>query len=225
MATNVATIITRTNTDLSQPAPRDMSTDTLNRRNELWVKLLDRLEQFQAKEKGILANRMLTDEGKRQQLTTAADELLTDLRWLGRVIEALEGEQTQREVILFTVEPIVTVKDELLRYHRLRELRDRMAGLTQAERDRAYLAASERSDSETLLAMQEAPGEKWVSPEIQDRADRERAKRTKPDLFDTYTQNGVLHEHLHSMADHIAMMLRGYGTPPEKVSSTLGLVA
>jgi hypothetical protein len=46
---DVAQIVSRITVELTQPARRDMSTDTLNRRNELWVKLLDRLEQFQTK--------------------------------------------------------------------------------------------------------------------------------------------------------------------------------
>ena len=223
MATNVATLISRINSELTQPSPREMSTDLFNRRNELWVKLLTRLEQFQAKEKHVLANRTLSDEGKRQQQAKLAEELLSDLAWFGRVLSALEKEQAQRETVLFAIDS--PVKDELLRYHRSRELRDRMAGLNQAQRDQAYLVASQRDQSEVLLALLNAPGGSWVTPDIQHRADVERAKQAKPDLFETYTQNSILREHLHSMAEHLALWLRSYGTSPETVSTGLGLAA
>jgi hypothetical protein len=142
MATYVETLISRITTDLTQPIRRDMSTETLNRRNELEVKLLARLEQFAAKKKSIWDNRTLSDQGKQQQEGKQADELLPDLAWIGRVLTALEKEQAQRKAVLFTVEP--TVKDDVLRHLRARELRDRMAGLNQAERDVAYLRLHSR---------------------------------------------------------------------------------
>jgi len=223
MATNVATLISRITTELGQLSPGYMSTATLNRRNELWVKALGNLEPFQTKEKAILANRSLSSEGQQQQVAKLSEDLLANLAWFRHVLQDLEAELAQQRTDLFTVE--VTVKDDLLRYHRLREIRDRMAGLNQAERDVAYLTASQQDQAETLLALQDAPGGSWVTPDIQQRADTERAKHQQPDLFNAYTQNELLHEHLHSLADHLAAMLRSYGTPPAKVTTGLGMAA
>ncbi|MEO7859818.1 MAG: hypothetical protein ABIU05_05145 [Nitrospirales bacterium] len=51
MATNAATLISRINSELTRPVPRDSSTATLNRWHEILVKALSKLEVFQTKEK------------------------------------------------------------------------------------------------------------------------------------------------------------------------------
>lgn len=223
MATNAATLISRITTELSQPVRRDMSVDVLNRRNELWVKLHDRLVQFAERDKAILANRTLSDEGKQQQQAKLAVELLADLAWYRRVLKDIEAAQARFKTVLFTVQS--PVKDERRRDDRARELRDRMAGLNQTQRDAAYLKASQQDQPEVMWALLDAPGGSWISEEIQQRADTERAKHAQPDTYAAYTQNEILHEQVHSMADHLAMWLRSYGTSPATVATGLGLAA
>jgi hypothetical protein len=220
--TNVATIITRLTSELSQ-SRLDMDTATLNRRNELWTKLLARLEAFATEERAILANRTLSDEGKQEQLAKRAEAVLADAAWFRQVLKDNESAHARLTTLLFTVES--PVKDERLRYDRAREIRDRMAGLNPAERDTAYVLASERGQAEVLLALQDAPGGSWVSPDIRERADIERAKQAQPDVYETYRQNEILHEHLHGMAEHLSLMMQSYGAPPAKVATGLGLAA
>jgi len=217
-----ATIISRHTMELARPLPEDMATKTVNRYHELVVQALSKLEPFQNIEKGIRANRSLSAEGIQQQLLKLTTDSLANWEPEGRVLRALEAEMSQQRTDLFTIKPTIT--DELLRHHRAREIRDRMSGLNQAERDQAYLKASQEGNAEALLAMQEVPGEtQWITRDIQERADTERARHQHPDLFNEYSQNQLLHERFHGLVDHTAQWLRSFGTPPAKVASTLGL--
>jgi len=221
MATNAATLVSRINSELTRPVPRDTSTATLNRWHEILVKALSKLEVFQTKEKSIVTNTSLSDEGKQKQLVKLAQDSLGDWEWLGRILHDIEAAQARFTTLLFTIEP--TVKDDLLRYLRAREVRDGMDTLNQNDRDVAYIKASEQSQLEVLLAMQTAPAGNWITPEIQQRTDRERAKRAQPGAFIAYEQNELLHERVAGIADHLAHWLRSYGAPPATVGTALGV--
>jgi len=216
-----ATIISRHTMELARPLPEDMATKTVNRYHELVVQALSKLEPFQNIEKGIRANRSLSAEGIQQQLLKLTTDSLANWEPEGRVLRALEADMTKQQSDLFTIKPTIT--DDLLRHHRAREIRDRMAALNQAERDQAYLKASQEDQPETLLALTDAPGGSWVTADIRERADTERARHQQPDLFAAYSQNQFLHERFHGLVDHTAQWLRSFGTPPATVASTLGL--
>lgn len=221
MGTNSATMLARLGVDLTQPVRRDMHTDTLNRRNEHATKLKDRLEAFAAKEKGIVANRALSDQGQQEQLAKLGEDALPRLAWLGRVVKDLSEAQARVSAQLFAVRP--TVQDEMLRYVRAREIRDRMVGSNQAERDVAFVKVSQALDHETMWALLDAPGGNWVSADVQHRAEVERAKQTKPDLFSTFEQNALLLDYLGGLRDHVALWLRGLAVDPTKIADMLAM--
>jgi hypothetical protein len=236
MATDAATLISRINSDIAkpepvalfailggEPEPHAVTSEYLKRKNELQLKLLDHLEKFATQEKGIWADRSLSDTGKTALRLKLAEASLTQLVWLGRLLKDLGEAQARMRTLLFVVQPSVT--DEVLRQMRAREIRDTMRGLNQNERDAQYIKASERDQTEVLWTMLNGPEGNWITPEIQQRADIQRAERVQPEQFHRFEQNVIFHDYVRSLADHLRHMLVSYGVLPETARSGMGLAA
>lgn len=217
---NAASIIMRIQHDLGAPTRRDMDTDSINAWMGVLRKLLPILEAYLAKEKIVQADRALSDEGKRQAMATAAAETIRSCRWMANVIDAYEEALAQQRTTLFVVaspEP-----DALLAYHRAREIRDDLRKLNPAQKSLAYVTASERDDRETMAALLAAPGGSWVSAEVKERADTERAKRLTPDAYAAFQQNVLMHELVAGLRHHVSLWALHTGVSQAILTETFG---
>ena len=106
MALNTATLLMRLHTDLTGALPPRAlwHSDTINRRNELLVKLQGQIEAFAEKEKTIVASCVLSDEGKREELTKLASDRLATFQWFGRVLGDMDANHERLEATLFDVQ-------------------------------------------------------------------------------------------------------------------------
>mgnify|MGYP001170082748 FL=1 len=199
-----------------------MATFILNRRNELLHGVLGNVEKFEAIENKILADRFMSDEGKRVKLTEEATKALDTFKGFASKIQDVEDNLRQLRNRLFVVErPKGTEIVQLRQLHREQEIRAHYEGLTQSELDVAFLNASEQDRDETLLAFLDAPWGPMVNEDIKGRALDARAKRVFPKDYEIFKQNEGLLEILNMVRDSLATWLRGLGVKPEVVDGAL----
>lgn len=217
---NAASILMRLQHDLSAPTRRDLTTASVNDWTEILRKLLPIMEAYLAKEKTILANRALSDEGKRAELAMAATETIRACRWLGRVVDALSENMARSRTTLFAVTS--PESDPLLAYLRAHELRTDLRKLNSTQRSVAYQMAAERNDVETMAALLSAPGGSWVSTEVKERADNERVKRLNPEAYAAFQQTTLVQELVNGLRYHVALWGLHTGVPRSVLIETFG---
>ena len=171
-----------------------MATFILNRRNELLHGVLGNVEKFEAIENKILADRFMSDEGKRVKLTEEATKALDTFKGFASKIQDVEDNLRQLRNRLFVVErPKGTEIVQLRQLHREQEIRAHYEGLTQSE----------------------------LNEDIKGRALDARAKRVFPKDYEIFKQNEGLLEILNMVRDSLATWLRGLGVKPEVVDGAL----
>lgn len=197
-----------------------IETYIINARNKTLVAILDTVESFEKREKTIVANRALSDEGKRQQLTNMGTEALKQFPGLLSSMRNLKDSIGQLKRKMFTIE--LQKGNEVVAFLRQQEIRSGYLEANANERDTAFLLASERLDDESMVAFIDAPGEPMVSDETKGRAFEARAKKLFPEDFKVYSQQLMLQEVLAMILGSIAKWIAGLGVPPETIDQELG---
>ena len=197
-----------------------IETYIINARNKTLATVLETVESFEKREKTIVANRSLSDEGKRQQLTNMATEALNQFPGLLSSMRHLHDSLGQLRRKMFTIE--LPKNNEVVAFLRQQEIRGGYLEANANERDTAFLLASERLDDEAMVAFLDAPGGPMVSDETKDRAFEARAKKLFPEDFKVYSQQLMLQEVLEMILNSIAKWIAGLGVPPEKIDLELG---
>lgn len=201
---------------------RKLKADILNRRNELLKPVLEKVERFEAAENKTLADRYMSDEGKRVKLTEDATKILAEFKGFASKIQDVEENIGRLRNRLFVVERKKgTEIFELRQLQREQEIRAHYEDLTPKELDVVFLKASEQDRDETLLAFMDAPWGPMVDEDIKSRALDTRARRLFPKEYETFQQNEGLLEILNMIRDSLAMWLRGLGVAPVLVDATL----
>ena len=143
----------------------------------------------------------------------------------------LESDITNTKQKLYVVPaPALAGTDPLLQFLFGKELRDRFAGLSQQERDMAFVQAAdvsedpdEQKNHDALLwAFQQTPGGPMITANILQRALEERAKRTQPAVVNRLHETELLHEVLSGVRDAVVSWLRGLGGDQVKIFAELG---
>jgi hypothetical protein len=204
---------------------RDVSTENLNRHNDMVRKVDAVVEEVATKQQAIVANRTLSDEGKATQLATLATATASKLGFLERVVSSLEDDRRQTEATLFTIKaPVRFGTDAQVQYANGLEIRREYKGLSQNKRDAAFVIATQGggdADDAILWALQQAPVP-MVTKEIMKRALDERARRLNPETWTRLQQVTMLHESLAGLRDSLVDWLNGLGGDPKKIFDELG---
>lgn len=214
---------------------RDATADTINQHGEMVRKVDAVLEEVQSKERGIVTSRALSDEGKRLDLAKLATSTAPRFAFLGKQLHHIEEHSREMKTTLFTINPPAHLGDDkVLKYLYGREIRDRFAGLTQQEKDVAFLqaaggAATDPDDVQAqanrdavLWAIQETPGGPMLTAELVQRSLDERARRTNPETVARLHQVTLLHESLSGLRDSVANWLHGLGGDQQTIFKALG---
>ena len=208
---------------------RDVTAESINRHGEMVRKVSAVVDEVAAKQDGILSSKTLSDQGKSQALAELSTATGSRLAFLERVVHELQNDKRATKEQLDTVKPPAHLaSDPVLQYWQGREIRDRLQGLTQQEKDVIFLQAAEAeldpddkqaqaNQDAVLWALQVTPGGPMISPEIMRRALDERAKRTNPDTYARMQQVELLHESLNGLRDSVVGWLNGLGGDPKKV--------
>lgn len=200
----------------------NVETRFFNSRNDLLRGVLGNVEKFEAIENKILADRFMSDEGKRAKLKEEATKALEMFKGFASKIQDVEEQLRQLSTRLFVVErPYSKERDSLYQLTREQEIRAHFVDLTPAELDTEFLKASEQDLDETLIAFMDAPWGSMVSEEVKDRALDVRARRLFPTDYPIFEQKTWMLESLNMVRDSLAMWLRGLGVPPQAVDGTL----
>lgn len=199
-----------------------MTTEMFGRKAELLRPVLEKVERFEATESKILADRYMSDEGKRVKLTEEATKTLAEFKGFASKIQDVEDYLRQLRNRLFVVKrPEGSEVFQLLQLQRWQEIRAHYEDLTPRELDIEFFKASENNRDETLLAFLDAPWGPMVDEDIKKRALDVRAKRLFPKDYETFEQNEGLLEILNMVRDSLAMWLRGLGVAPVLVDAKL----
>ena len=202
------------------PAPEGRRrTDTINPRMKPRTKLQTSIEAFAEKEQTIVASRVLSEEGKREELKKLATDRLPGFAWLGRVLTDIDANHERLQTQLFTVES--PVENEVLRYFQAMEIRDDF-GTPETRSGRSGVPPGRRNRScPRPRGDARSPGATEVNQDVQHRGLSERAKRIMPTVYATYQQVTILREKLGGLRDHVALWLRGYSLDPAKIHDVL----
>ena len=199
------TIIGMLNTQLGH-SPKGISTDVLNERNTLILKLVKVLEAHDAAELKILRDESRSPAGKATALAKlGTDETTPALRWLGRVIEDRQAKDEGYRTRFFTIDSGIT--DVAERMAILVYLWTRLDVLDSNGCSVRFLLAAEENEVVILAAMLQNPGGVMVAEDVRLRALTERAKRLFPQQYDNFEQSQVVLELLVMIRDWLARWL------------------
>jgi hypothetical protein len=229
---NEDTILLRADSDLQRPFRGKLATDNLNLHSELIVKTKDRVTAFKNKKAPVLADRAKSDEGKATAIASLATASLGDYKFLN-VVATREADTADRlRKDLFTIKAPATLgTDPLLQFLFGKEIRDRYQGLTQQEKDIAFLQMAEaegggteaQANRDTVLwAFQSAPGGHTVTPDLMTRVLDERARRLQPAVYAQLEQAEIMADQVGGLRDHVVLWLKGLGADSVKVHDQLG---
>lgn len=222
MGTSVMTIINGLNGELVRTLKQTVSTETLNRKNELTTKLLEVLEQHAAGEHKIFSNESLTGQGEKQALSTlGTEETVPKLKWMQRVVTDLEGVEQGYRMQFFTITS--GIKDPAERMPIFTFLWTKLDVLVPSERIKQFAQAAESDELVILAAMLENPLGSMVNEEVQERVLTERAKRRFPQPYENFEQNALLLEFMTMARDWVGRWLFGeVGVEIQAIRDALG---
>lgn len=209
---------------------QDLSTSGVNHAGDLIRKIDAAIEQVQSKEFSITASTVLSDTGKGAALGQLAEASVSRFAFVSRVIESQEGDIAGMKTALFTVKaPVSLGTDPIVQYLAGKEMRDRLHGLTQQERDMAFVQAADVSDDPDeqanrdaiVWAVQATPGGARVTPDILRRVLAERAERANPQTVKRLHEVEALHETLSGLRDAVVDWLRSLGGDQKKIYDEL----
>ena len=177
---------------------------------ERWQEDLQRAESnyqdFIQQEASIMRNSALSNEGKQAAKAELAKTAIRKLSWIGEKVANTSAAlgRLRATSIDFMNRPkgIEAVQDA-----REREVRDSYRAKPHHDRDMAFFRAAERLDSETMRALQEAPGGPWITGDILARAETMFAERRNPVAFQNWQELDVYREYLQGIAAHAASTL------------------
>lgn len=203
----------------------DATTDTLNQHADIVRKVNGVVEGVETKQDSITSSKVLSDEGKSQAVAELATATASKLGFVERVVRQLDDDLRATEATLFTIKAPATLgADPLLRFLFGKEIRDRYQGLTQNEKDSAFVQATQAGlDGDLVLwAIQETPGGPAITKEILVNALEERARHQNPETFAQLAQVTLLHDSLSGLRDTVVDWLKGLGGDPKKIFDELG---
>jgi hypothetical protein len=170
----------------------------------------------------IVVDPRLSPEGQRMKRVELATKWLEELKWLATQVVDATAAVARLRALAFALPPIITKRDPRDQCARDLFIVLRYVDQDQAARDIRFLKAYQAEggpDVETIQAMLDAPGGSLVSPEMQDRAQRQYAEQTKPDLLHTLEQTKGMLDLLQGPADHVQRWLTGLGVKPAAVAA------
>jgi hypothetical protein len=199
------------------------STENVNFHSQMIQKVVGVVQEAASKEAATRANKGLSDEGKSTTIATGATATAAKLAFLERVVSRVEGERATAHANLTMIPPPSAAgTDPLLQYLFAKEIRDRYQGLTQQEKDLAFLKVAEADGGDaTLWAFQQAPVP-MISPDIKVRALEERGRRLHPQTYAEFQQSDLLHESLSGVRAALIDWLRGLGGDTAVIFKELG---
>ena len=182
------------------------TTDGLNERNALILKIMGVLETYDSSELIILKDESRSQQGKLEALKKlATDETSPSLKWLRRVIEALQTKDENFRTRFFTIDSGITNIVERMAI--LAYLWNRLDVLDSNGRNVRFLRAAEKDEIVVLSAMLTNPWGVMVGEDLKQRALTERARRLFPQPFASFEQNQILLEFLTMIRDWLGRWL------------------
>jgi hypothetical protein len=207
MGTSIGVKINAFNSELAHVV-KSVSTPTLNRKNELTVKLLAVLEQHAAGENKIFSNESLSSQGKQAALAKlGTTETAPALKWLRNVLKEMQEKDQRYRTQFFTITS--GIEDAVERMLMFTYLWSRLDHLDQGERVTQFVQASEQDKVVVLSAMLENPLGPMVTVDVKRRILTERATRLTPRDYENFEQNAILLEYFVMARDWVGRWLFG----------------
>ena len=198
------TIIGMLNAELGH-SPEGVTTDALNTKNDLVLKLMKALEAHASAELKILKDESRSQSGKLAALAKLGTETAPSLKWMKNVIQDLEATDKGYRKRFFSIDPGIT--DVAERMPILSYLWNRLDGLDRNALNIRFLLAAEQDQAAIMSAMLTNPEGSMVDGDVKERALATRAQRLFPQQYDNFEQNQILLEFLVMTRDWIGRWL------------------
>ena len=218
---SASTIIGMLSTQLGH-SPKGLSTDVLNERNALILKLVKVLETHDSAELKILKDESRTQLGKLEALKRlGTTETAPALPWFRRVIEDRQAKDEGYRTRFFAITSgIDNAVERLLTFTYLWAQFD---ALDESRRMTKFIEASEQDQVLILAAMLENPLGEMIPQDVKTAALTARAQRLTPQQVENYEQNQILLEFLVMIRDWIGRWLAvEVGVPIQAIRDALG---
>ena len=188
-------------------SPKTLSTDVLNERNSILIKLTKVLEGHDASELLILRDESRTQSGKAAALKTpGTDETSPALKFMKNIIDGLETKDANYRKRFFSVDSgIVNITERMAVFG---YLWNKFDTLDQSARVTQFAQAAEQDQVRVLASMLEHPlVDTMVSDDVRQRTLTARARRLYPQPYDNFEQNQVVLELLVMIRDWLGRWL------------------
>lgn len=202
---SATTILGMLNTQLGH-SPKGLSTAVLNERNAAILKVVKTLEEHDADELLILRDESRSPAGKAEALKKLGTEKTApSLRWLRRIVEALELKNENYRAKFFTVDSGITNVVEKMAI--MSYLWNRFDVLDGPQCGTRFLLAAERDEVLVLAALLTNPFGVAVPDDVRLRGLSERAERLYPQPYNNFQENQIVLELLTMIRDWLARWL------------------
>jgi hypothetical protein len=216
---STATLLSRTQNEPLQPPRPRFSTPHLNAWFDLNAAVAKKVGEREVEIKRILADTTLTQEGQRKKLATLAAEILKEFAFVADPLR--DTEAAVARLMHLMLDPITAKPkgDATMIFLREQEIR---STLSKSDAPTAYLRALESDDLETVRAILDAPGQRWVSDDIKQRGQDEYARRTNPNAWEQVQSLLYFADHLRSLVAQVRQWFQALGASQESIEKALG---
>lgn len=218
---NLATLEQVVTHFITQPHEK-LTTSALNTLLPDYVRVQETVKASLAKADAIQRDRHLSEEGKQKANATMANDHIDRYAFLG-------GQRTNNATRIRNLHAtnyrFLDVPQDsdpikaLIREVRASEIRTLHRHAE--NRDSVFLTALEQGHLETALALLNAPGGSWVSPDIRQRGAELYASRNTPTEYAALQDALAVREHLDMLAEVTRSAFTALGADPEKIAKVL----
>lgn len=198
------------------------TTDSVNEKNALIMKIRGVLEAHDAAAETIQKDQARSEQGKAEAIKRIGTEQTAPaLKFLRRVIEALEAKDEGYRKRFFSIDSGIT--DIVERMAVFTYLWGRLDTLDPSARMTQFAQAAEQDQVRVLVSMLEHPlVDTLVSEDVRERVLTERAKRLFPKPYANFEQTQIVLGFLTMIRNWIGTWLLEIGVPLEAIRSALG---
>jgi len=223
MALNTVSVLMIDEKFLSDPLPQGLDTDSVNTWNDALARHHALVKGVQAEEDRILKDRNASDEGKRIKLAALAQTSVEAFAWLGKMRQQADAAKDRLEKLSFGALTQKPTGNEVVTYHREKEVRDSVGNGDAGHLAGVFLKALETDNLETARAILDWPGGSPISADLLARGKADYAKRTNPGVWARLQSVEVLKDHLATLANATSQWLTSFGVDPKNVTKAMAL--